>query len=151
MSRALWFLIFSVAVSVCLGETEASLLSGEATEYENCQELLHVALTTDQLQALSGWLKQRRGDWGAQVTEPSSEPVLISLDLTRADGEVDHLGVITAARGGHHVRLSIGPGVRWAYRTFGGILKTRYAWQSINDGAFGKQRPILAHQEIVWA
>src|SRR4029077_5604498 len=98
---------------------------------------------THQPQAFSGWPKQRQGGWGAHITEPSSEPVSISLDLTRAGGEVDHLGVIAAGRGGHYMRLSVGPGIRWAYRSFRGIVKTRYARQSINDSDLATLRQVL--------
>jgi hypothetical protein len=143
MSRVPWFLILAVAATVCLGGTEASLVSGQATAYESGKEVQHVTLTTDQLQVLFRWLKQRQGGWGAHITEPSSEPVSISLDLTRADGEVDHLGVIAAARGGHYMRLSVGPGIRWAYRSFGGILKTRYAQQSINESELATLGQVL--------
>ena len=143
MGRVLCFLILAVTASACLGGTEASLVSGAVTAYESRKEVQHVTLSTDQLQALSRWLDQRDAAWGAHITEPSSEPVSISLDLTRADGEVDHLAVIAAAHGGYYMRLSIGPGARWAYRSFGGILKTRYAWQSINEPDLAALRQLV--------
>ena len=143
MSRAFWFTIFAAAATVCLAEPQASLVSGEATAYESRKEVQHVTLTADQLQALSQWLKQRQGGWGAHITEPSSEPALISLNLTRADGEIDHIGVITKSSGGHYMRLSVGPGVRSAYRSFGGVLKTRYAQQSIKESDLATLRQLL--------
>jgi hypothetical protein len=48
MSRVLWFLILAMAATVCLGGTEGSLVSGEATAYEGRKEVQHVTLTTDQ-------------------------------------------------------------------------------------------------------
>jgi hypothetical protein len=143
MSRILNFLMLAVTASVCLGATERSFVSGDATAYENHREIQQVALTTNQLQALSRWLEPRQGHWRAHITEPSIEPVYIWLDLTRADGNIDHLGVITAGRGGHYMRLSVGPGIQWAYRSFAGFLKTRYAQQSINENDLLTLRQLL--------
>lgn len=146
MRRVLWFLILSATVSASLGGTGAALVLGKATAFVNRKEIEHVTLTTDQLKALSRWLEQRQGAWGAHVTEPSTEPVSISMDLIRADGKTDHVDVVTAARGGHYMRLSIGPGIEWAYRSFGGILKTRYAQQSIKERDFAKLGQLLFYR-----
>jgi hypothetical protein len=140
-----WFSFFAVAVSVCLGGTEARIISGNATASENRKDVAHVILARNQLSALSRWLEQRQRAWGAHITEPSTEPVAISIELTRADGKINHIDVVTAARGGHYMRLSIGPGIEWAYRSFGGIVKTRYAQQSINDADFAKLDQLLFH------
>lgn len=66
-----------------------------------------------------------------------------TLNLTRADREIDHLSVINAASGGHYMRLYVGPGIRSAYRSFGGILETRYARQSIKESDLATLRQLL--------
>jgi len=119
------------------------LVSGAATAYENRKAIERVTLKKDQLEALSRWLEQHQRAWGAHITEPSSEPVSIALDLAQVDGKTEQVDVVAAARGGHYLRLSLGPGVRWAYRSFGGILKTRYARQSIEESDLATLRRLL--------
>jgi hypothetical protein len=135
-------LVFALAVSVCVW-AYASFVSGNAAAYESRREVQRVVLKPGQLNALSQWLEHRQLKWGAHPTEPSTEPVLISLDLTRADGKTDYIEVIAAARGGRYMRLSIGPGTEWAYRSVGGILKTRYAQQPIGESEFTKLYELL--------
>jgi hypothetical protein len=142
VTRISFSLIFALVVSVCVG-ADASFVSGNAAGYESRKEIQRVVLKPGQLNALSQWLEQRQRKWGAHPTELSTEPVLISLDLTRADGKTDYIEVIAAARGGRYMRLSIGPGTESAYRLVGGILKTRYAQQPIGESEFTKLRELL--------
>jgi len=144
VTRTLPTLVVALTISVCAA-ADASLISGAASAYESREEVQHVVLRAEQLSALSRWLEERRGRWGAHLTEPSAEPLSISLDLTRADGKIDHIAVVAAVRGGHYMRLSIGPGIDWAYRSVGGILKTRYAQQPISEADFAKLRELLFH------
>jgi hypothetical protein len=144
VNRILLFLTLAMTASVCDG-TDVSLVSGTAAAYQSREEVQHVVLKAEQLNTLSQWLGQHESKWGAHPTEPSSEPLSISLDLTRADGKIDHIAIVAAARGGHYMRLSIGPGVEWAYRSVGGILKTRYAQQPMSERDFAHLRELLFH------
>ena len=147
MCRSLRFLILAATVSVCFGRAATPLVAGKATAFERRKAVAHVTLTADQLNALSRWLERRQRTWSAHITEPSSEPVAMSMDLARADGKVDYIDVISAPRGGYYMRLAIGPGIQWAYRSFAGVVRTRYAQQSISEADFAKLGQVLFHPD----
>ena len=122
------------------------LVSGAATAYENRKAIEQVTLKKDQLEALSRWLERHQRAWGAHITEPSTEPVSIWLDVTQVDGKTEQVALVDVAHGGHYLRLSVGPGIRWAYRSFGGILKTTYARQPIDESDLATLRRLVFGQ-----
>jgi hypothetical protein len=74
------------------------------------------------------------------ITEASIEPIQLAVSLRHSDGGVTSISVIAQAKGGHYLRLT-GPG-QWAYRSFGGIVKSWAATRSLSD-------PELAQFETV--
>ncbi len=138
--------ILAVAVLVGFARTEMPLMSGAATAYEDGKAIEQVTLKRNQLEALTRWLERHQRAWGAHTAEPSTEPVSIWVDLTKVDGKTEQIAVVAAARGRHYLRLSVGPGIQWAYRSLGGILKTRYAQQSINESDLATLRQLLFGQ-----
>jgi len=83
------------------------------------------ALSADQLQQLSLWLKQHRTGWNGLLTEQSNEPIQLSIHLEGAQDRATGLVVVLRRDGSHYLRL-YGPG-QWAYRSFGGLVKYRVA------------------------
>jgi hypothetical protein len=133
VKRVIQALFLAAFVSVCLGNTGALFVSGAATAYNDRQQVQQIALDSEQLEVLSSWFEQRHRKWHPQLTESSTEPLALSIDLNRNDGTIDHLEIVASRRGGYYARLSIGPGIHWAYRSIFGILKTRYAVLTIDD------------------
>jgi hypothetical protein len=92
----------------------------------------HTELSSQQLQVLSQWLEHHRSGWQGMITEaPIGEPVELTVSLTHSDGAVTSIIVIARPSGAHYVRLT-GPG-QWAYRSFGGILKSWAAIRALSD------------------
>jgi hypothetical protein len=122
-------------------ETGAPVISGDVSTFVNRQEGGHTELSTERLQALSGWLEQHRSQWRGMVTPASSEPVQLQVDLRHSDGAVTSISLISGTHGGHYLRLT-GP-EKWAYRSFGGIFKS---WAAIR---FLSGKELTSLQRIV--
>lgn len=110
----------ATAGSISLG---APLISGDVTG--------STELSPQQLQALSQWLEQHRSGWQGMITEASIEPIQLAISLRHSDGAVTSMFIIAQANGGHYLRLT-GPG-QWAYRSFGGILRSWAATRTLSE------------------
>jgi hypothetical protein len=88
-------------------------------------------LSSEQIQALSRWLEQHRSGWRGMLTEASSEPIQLQVNLKHRDGAITSVCVIARAGGGQSLRLT-GPGT-WAYRSFAGIFKSWAATRPLSD------------------
>jgi hypothetical protein len=107
------------------------LISGDVSSFLNRQETGHTGLSSEQLQALAGWLEHHRSGWQGMITEASLEPIQLQVTLKHDDGAITSMCVIAEANGGHYLRVS-GPG-KWAYQSFGGIFKSWAATRPISD------------------
>lgn len=107
------------------------LTSGDASRSVSRQESGHTGLSSEQLQALSHWLEHHRSGWQGMISEASGEPIQLQVNLKHSDGGITSLCVIVQANGGHYLRLT-GPG-KWAYRSFGGIVKSWAATRPLSD------------------
>lgn len=128
--------IFAIALFLaasCRAEVGGPFVSGDATRIGPRDVPLHQVLNASQLGAVSSWLEARREKWNAQITEPSSEPILASLRLVRGDGETVDLSLVHSLKGDDYLRVWLGPGLRWAYQSV--LINTRYAQQPVDESA----------------
>lgn len=65
------------------------------------------------------------------VTEATSEPVQLHLNLKHRDGGVTSISVIAGANGGRYLCVT-GSG-KWAYESFLGFWKSKAATRSLSD------------------
>ena len=107
------------------------LISGDVSTFGNRQETGPTDISPDQLQTLARWLEEHRSGWDGMVTPATSEPVELRVNLKHSGGSTTTISVIARASGGHYLRLT-GPGT-WAYRSFGGILKSWAATRPLSD------------------
>jgi hypothetical protein len=107
------------------------VIAGDVSRIVSRQESGHVELSSEQLQALSRWLEQHRSGWQGMITEASSEPAQLGVNLRHSDGTVTSVYVIARLTGGHYLRLT-GPG-KWAYRSMGGVFKSWAATRELSD------------------
>src|SRR5262245_55191618 len=80
------FLLATWSVAAVAGRIDvgAPFVSGDVARFANRQESGHTALSADQLQQLSLWLRQHRTRWSGLLTEESNEPIQLSLKLARS-------------------------------------------------------------------
>jgi len=107
------------------------VMSGDVSTFEHRQRTGPIDLSPKQLQALSQWLEQHRSGWQGMVTPATSEPIQLEVTLKHSDGGTTSICVIDAAGGGHYLRVT-GPG-EWAYRSIGGIYRSRAATRPLSD------------------
>ena len=117
----------------CRAEVEGPFVSGDATQLVPKDLPLHQVLSAAQLGAVSSWLEARKAAWNAQITESTTEPIRASLHLIRGDGETVDLSVVHSLKGDDYLRVWLGPGLRWAYRS--ALINTRYAQQPMDESA----------------
>lgn len=117
--------IWSVSAIAGRITVNAPFVSGDIVQLANRQESGHGELSGDQLQQMFLWLKQHRAGWQGLMTEETNEPIELSMKLKRRQGGATGLVVVQRRDGSHYLRL-YGPG-KWAYQTFGGLVKYRVA------------------------
>jgi hypothetical protein len=123
-------MVFSTSAMAGSIDVGGPLVSGSVITTEN-KDRISQDLTSGQLQSLSQWLDQHRSGWQGMVTPASSEPRRLEIRLKHSDGSTTSVCVIDRAGGGHYVRLT-GPGT-WAYRSWGGIVKSWAAVRPLSD------------------
>ena len=106
------------------------LISGDVSHFANRQEVSRTALSSKQLQGLADWLEHHQSGWDGMLTEATSEPVELRVNLTHSDATVTSICVIARVAGGHYLRLT-GPG-KWAYESFLGLWKSWAATRSLS-------------------
>lgn len=144
------FSVVALLISACGGvDWGAPLLSGQADFYgDDHREIEQRVLTPGELRELTHWMEQHRGGWGPIITEPVALPTgpYFNVRVERTDGETASLLVVGG--GGHYrATLDIGPGVRWAYTSSAGILKTRQAVRAISDDDVASLRKLLRNDQ----
>jgi hypothetical protein len=107
------------------------LISGDVSRTVNRQDTNHANLSSRQLQALAGWLGNHQSGWSGMAMEATNEPSSLQVTLRHSDGATTSICVIDQLNGGHYLRVS-GPG-KWAYRSFGGLSKSRAATRPLSD------------------
>ena len=129
----LGFLVVGFETAAMAGSIEIGLplISGDVSTLEDRQITRREDLSPTQLQALSHWLEQHRSGWGGMSVPPTNEPIQLEVILKHSDGGVTSMCVIARAGGGRYLRLN-GPGT-WAYRSFGGIVKSWAATRPLTD------------------
>lgn len=110
---------------------ETPFVSGDVSTFVNRRETSRMDLSSKQLQGLDDWLEGHRSGWDGMVTEATSEPVQLHLNLKQRDGGVTSISIITRANGGRYLRVT-GPG-KWAYESFHGLLKFWAATQTLSE------------------
>jgi hypothetical protein len=124
-------MVFDAAAVAGSIEIGLPVISGDVSTFENRQSTSHTDLSQKQLQALSHWFEQNRSGWRGMITPATSEPVQFRVNLRHSDGGITSMSVIVRAGGGRYLRLAE-PGT-WAYRSFGGILKSWAATRPLSD------------------
>jgi hypothetical protein len=110
---------------------ETPFVSGDVSTFVNRRETSRMDLSPQQLQGLDDWLEHHRSGWNGMVTEATSEPVQLHLNLKHRDGGVTSISVIARANGGRYLCVT-GSG-KWAYESFLGFWKSRAATRSLSD------------------
>jgi hypothetical protein len=120
----------------------APLTSGAVSLFRNDGSINRKNLSSEQLQALTGWLERRRSGWQGEITEASpNEQVELQIKVKHADDSITAINVMVGVRGGHLLRLT-GPGT-WAYRSFLGLYKTWAANRRLSDQEFAVLRDLV--------
>lgn len=104
-------------------EIGAPLVSGQVATFQDRHETRRTPLSQAELQALSQWLEMHRHGWHGMLTEATSEPPVLAIDLKDANGRTGSITVVAGLHGNylHFVSSS----EKWSYRSFGGFVR---AW-----------------------
>lgn len=123
------------------------LVSGQAVTFENQREVRQTELSPFQLQALFHWLERNRSGWQGAAADASPEPRQLQLTLTHSDGKITSISVFDRPDGSHYLRL-VGPD-RWAYKTFGGLLKSAAAARALSEKDLNMLQKLLRSQKAL--
>ena len=136
-------LLLGAAPAAPAAEIEAgtALASAEFTQLQNGKESRHGTLSAGQLHNLTLWLDQHSSHWHPLSGDASSEPIRLLVTLRHEGGGVASLSVVARADGTHYLTLT-GPG-RWAYRSYGGLFKSRTARRELSTPDFAALRELL--------
>jgi hypothetical protein len=139
MKRISWLGLMIVAVSATAAagsiDVGAPLLAGDVVSYENGREIGHRTLSPEPLEQVNHWLEKHRSGWQGMLTEATTEPISLRVDLNHGDGRVTSLTFVVH-NGVRYLRLT-GPGT-WAYRSFAGLFKFWAATRSLSARELGE-------------
>jgi hypothetical protein len=119
----------------------ASVVSGDVARFEGGRELSPMELSRGRLQGLTLWLGVHRSAWRGIGTPASTAQHLLQLNLKDAEGKSASIDVIAEAGGGavmHLIRSDT-----WSYKSFGGLVKSAAAAQSLPDEELAVLEKIL--------
>jgi len=145
MRRLSQWALLSLVVGVSAQASDINigipLVSGDVTTFESGQEKSHKELSRAQLQMLSHWFDRHRSEWHGMTTEASNEPIPLQLKLKDNDGKIASIGVIAQSDGSHYLRF--GSSGKWAFKAYGGLVKSSAATRPLSDKEFVALQKIL--------
>jgi hypothetical protein len=107
------------------------VISGDVAQFDGARAMSPRVLSRGQLQGLTLWLGLHRSAWrGTGASAPGGQH-LLRLNLKDAEGKSASVDVVAKARGGAVLRLTSSD--TWSYKSFGGLLKSAAAAQSLSD------------------